>query len=118
MVDLNKYSKKDKSEIFHSSGHAQLGFGDRIGSGANTTFNQRLEAVKKEKRAVGAYHRSKIGSQRGIVPKSSSSTNSGSTESAASTKDSASAKIESNVAKAGPEIKFKEPPKRKYTPFS
>ena len=67
MLDLNKYSGKDKSELFHSSGHARLGFGDQIGSVSNQTFNQRLEQQGRKGRVVGGYHHSKVGAQRGSL---------------------------------------------------
>lgn len=66
MLDLNKYSGQDKSQIFHTSGHARIDQGDRIGSAGTQSFQQRLQINEKE-RTIEDYKRSTIGARVGSL---------------------------------------------------
>lgn len=66
MLDLNKYSNSDKSQILHTSGYARVGRGTKIGSTSNQTFQQRIEMTQQE-RTIAGYRRSAIGAQRGSL---------------------------------------------------
>lgn len=134
MIDLNKYSGKDKSELFHSSGHARLGFGDQIGSVSNQTFNQRLEQQGRKGRTVGGYHHSKVGAQRGslnpkerrliqdVTPVRRSSRqafNSDGTPADGVQRADSRQSFNAGPGAAGkPKITFQEPPRRNYDPYA
>ncbi len=134
MLDLNKYSGKDKSELFHSSGHARLGFGDQIGSASNQTFNQRLAQQGRKGRTVGGYHHSKIGAQRGslnpkerrliqdVTPVRRSSRqafNSDDTPADGASRVGSRQSFNADSGAAGkPKITFQEPPRRNYDPYA
>lgn len=135
MLDLNKYSGKDKSELFHSSGHARLGFGDQIGSVSNQTFNQRLEQQGRKGRVVGGYHHSKVGAQRGSlnpkerrliqdvtpVRRSSRQAFNAADDMPAGEAPQAGSRqsFSAGPGAAGkPKITFQEPPRRNYDPYA
>jgi len=60
-MDLNKYIiTGDNSKSFHSSGLAKVANGNRIGSAAPVSFNQRRQ-VDDNRRIINVYSRSTIG---------------------------------------------------------
>ena len=67
MMDLNKHiAKNDNNKPFHSNGYAQVASGNRLGSTANISFNQRQQ-IDYNRRVIGGYNRSAIGSQHGAL---------------------------------------------------
>jgi len=66
-MDLNKHIVNDNSsKPFHSNGFARIANGNRIGSVASTSFNQRRQ-VDDNRRMVGVYSRSAIGNMHGVI---------------------------------------------------
>ncbi|GEM_PF-1239136 len=138
MLDLNKFSGKSKSEILHSSGYAQLGQGDSIGSAGGQTFQQRLEKSNAHSRTVKGYHHSKVGSQRGALRakkfappsdgdkvnqryRSRQAFNAGDDSGAAQRGDGALGSrqaFNAGDSPPKPSISFKEPPSRGYNPYA
>lgn len=135
MLDLNKYSGKDKSAYFHSSGHAQLGQGSAIGSASNQTFSQRqaMSGTASTERTVTGYHRSQMGSQYSKVrakrfePQNSqlgtrrrtrqafnAGDNSGVSEAPSAGRQAFNARGGATPPPAG----FKEPPSRGFNPYA
>lgn len=118
MLDLNQFSGKDKAEILHSSGHAQLGRGSQIGATGGLTFEQRL-SMTGQGRTIADYRRSLMGAQRGTLrarqatPESlrlrRSSTEGGQSRQAFNAGDTSSSQ---------PSTGFKEPPSRGYNPYA
>lgn len=118
MLDLNKYSGKDKSEIFHTSGHARLGQGDRIGSAGNQSFQQRLELAQRS-RMVADYGRSAIGDRRNHLVKAKKATPTTSRLKRATGEGTGSPRQAFNAGEQQkPASGFKEPPSRGYNPYA
>ncbi len=136
-LDLNKFSGKDKSEIFHSSGYAQLGQGNTIGSAGGSTFQQRQAVGNMQDRTINGYHRSAMGMQRGQMrakrftpptdgqaAKSShisrQAFNAGDTGGGASGSRAPSSRQEFNAegGSSGSSTTFREPPSRGYNPYA
>jgi len=60
-MDLNKHIvRNDDNKPFHSNGYAQVASGNRLGSTASISFNQRQQ-IEYNRRVVGGYNRSAIG---------------------------------------------------------
>ncbi len=67
-MDLNKYIvKNDDTKPFHSSGFAKIASGDRLGSTASISFEQR-QRIERDRRFVGSYQRSAIGQSKIQLP--------------------------------------------------
>jgi hypothetical protein len=117
MLDLNKYSGQDKSQIFHTSGHARIGQGDRIGSAGTQSFQQRLELNQKD-RTIADYKRSAIGARVGSLGAKRSTprisplkkdAGRGSSRQAFNAGDQSTQPVKPSG--------FKEPPSRGYNPY-
>lgn len=66
-MDLNKHIvTSDTNKPFHSSGYAQVATGNRLGSVANVSFNQRQQ-IDRNRRTIAGYNRSVIGSTYGAL---------------------------------------------------
>lgn len=123
MIDLNKYSGQDKTQLFHTSGQAQVGRGSQIGSGGGQSFQQRLELANRE-RTVGGYNRSMMGAQRGtlrakqFVPKPAASRSNAKdpirSRQAFNAGDTSTATGSAPSKPSG----FVEPPSRGYNPYA
>lgn len=108
MIDIKKYIPIDKAQILHTSGHAQLLQGERIGAASNRTFEQRLQVQQRE-RTVGEYRHSVVGSLRGSVRPTIAPPAAKRYSSPASQRS-----ITASQQKGG----FREPPSRGYNPYS
>lgn len=119
MLDLNQFSGKDKAEILHSSGHAQLGRGGQIGAAGGLTFEQRLN-MTGEGRTIADYRRSLMGAQRGAL-KARQATPETLRLRRSSTDEGQSSRQAFNAGDASPNKPrggFKEPPSRGYNPYA
>ena len=130
MIDISKFSGKErselKSEILHSSGHAQLGRGGQIGSTSNQSFQQRVDMTQQQSRTIADYKRSAIGSRFGVLKaKKATPRTSRLRRSAAPMDGDANGSVGSRQAfNAGdtppekPSTTFKEPPSRGFNPYA
>lgn len=129
MIDIHKYSGKDKSEIkaeiLHTSGHARIGRGDQIGSASNQSFQQRIE-IAQQPRTIAGYKRSAIGGRFGVLKakKAEPRTSRLKRSTAPSDGDGAGAASSRQAFNAGdtppepPKATYKEPPSRGYNPYA
>lgn len=124
MIDISKYTGKDRSEIFHSSGHAQLGRGSQIGSAGTQSFQQRLDLAANN-RTVADYKKSVLGTRRGLArakkatPESIRLKRSGDSDASGTAGYSRQAfNAGEQPAPAKPTAGFKEPPSRGFNPYS
>lgn len=109
MMDLNKHIvKNDDSKPFHSNGYAQVASGDRLGSTASISFDQRQQ-IEYNRRVIGGYNRSAIGGLHNSTsrPKPVLRSPSGTRPSLQ----------KHNSLNVGPRH-FSEPSSRKYNPYS
>lgn len=125
MLDLNQFSDKDKSEIFHSSGYAQVGQGAQLGSAGNQTFQQRIEKANDQNRLVKGYHRSAVGAQRSVVrakqfvpPTDSTQAANKSSRQAFNAGGEQRGSVVPPARNTASSHTFKEPPSRGYNPYS
>ena len=127
MIDLSKYTGEDKSEIFHTSGHARLARGDQIGSAGTQSFQQRLDLAASN-RTVADYKKSVLGARRGIArakkatPESTHLKRTGDDTSGNETprfsRQAFNAGEQPSSPSAKPSTSFREPPSRGYNPYA
>lgn len=128
MLDLNKYSGKDeseiKAEILHSSGHARIGRGDQIGSAGTQSFQQRID-LAQQARTIAGYQQSAIGSRFGVLKAKKAAPRVSRLKRTAAPSDGAAGSSSSRQAfNAGetppekPSTSFQEPPSRGYNPYA
>lgn len=113
MMDLNKHIvKNDDNKPFHSNGYAQVASGNRLGSTASISFDQRQQ-IEYNRRVIGGYNRSAIGSLRnGLRAKPIERKVAGNIN-----VQPRSSLQQHNSLNAGPRH-FSEPPSRAYNPYS
>ena len=112
-MDLNKHIVKiDDSKPFHSNGYAQVANGDKIGSTANISFEQR-QLIDRNRIIINNYNRSAIGSTYGVLRAKPVVGN----PIKRTSMRQRSLLQQNNSLPAGPR-RFKEPPSRTYNPYS
>lgn len=128
MIDIHKYSGKDKSEIkaeiLHTSGHARIGRGDQIGSVSNQSFQQRIE-LSQQPRTIADYQRSAIGGRFSVLKAKKAEPRMSRLKRSTAPSDGdgngASSRQAFNAGDMPPEkpsTGFKEPPSRGYNPYA
>ena len=115
-MNLNNHVIDDNDKkMFHSSGYARVANGNRIGSVANISFNQRQQ-IEHNRSTIGIYRRSSIGGAYGAL-EARRSIRPSINRAPTANKDDSLQKFNSKN-QANTQRKFIEPSPKSYNPYA